>query len=38
MDEDYIYMITNDGKVPYESSHMLHVSKNMWYSMAPNRL
>ena len=36
--KDYTYMLTDDGKVPQRSFHILYISLSMQYSLAPNRL
>ena len=36
--KDYIYMVIDDDKVPYESSYALHISYNIWCSLTPNGL
>ena len=33
-----MYAITNDGKVPYDSSYTLNISLCKWCSLAPNEL
>ena len=35
--KDDTYMVTNDGKVLYESFYISYISKSTWYSLAPNK-
>ena len=36
--KDYTYMVTNDFKVPYGSSFILHISYSTWCSLTLNEM
>ena len=36
--KDYTYMVTNDFKVQYGSSFILHISYSTWSSLVPNEM
>ena len=36
--KNYIFMVIDNGKIPYKSSYTLHIFKGMWSSLAPNGL